>query len=371
MQRKGIVMEIDLKNTLRTLRRQKNVTQEDLANYLGITPQSVGKWERGEGYPDITLLPKIALYFGITVDELLNVDKARIEEKINAYRDESKLLNNKGDMKKNLELWENAYKEFPNDFGVMVKLMYAISMDSSNYEDPMPEDKLRRITELGETIIAKSTDKEYRESAIQILCYSYQGNDDEKALHYADMGGNFYVNQSNLRCHVLSGEEGVKASQEYLSNLIREAALTAYGIPQKTKLSYEEKAEAYTFAIDIIKRLYSDGNYGFDNYTLANNYYRLAHVYSELQNADKTIEMLRECCKHSLEFDRIRDLDFDYTAPMVNRLQQKQGDVLSTNTCNTAYIHMKLLEEKKVFDYIRDDKRFQVILRRLREHAVE
>lgn len=128
-------MEIDLRNTLRTLRRQKNVTQEDLANYLGITPQSVGKWERGEGYPDITLLPKIALYFGITVDELLNVDKARIEEKINAYKDESRQLNNKGDMKKNLELWEKAYKEFPNDFGVMVKLMYAISLDSSNYEN--------------------------------------------------------------------------------------------------------------------------------------------------------------------------------------------------------------------------------------------
>ena len=69
-------MEIDLKNKLRALRRQKNITQEDLANHLDITSQSVGKWERGEGYPDITLLPKIALYFGITVDELLNVDSA-------------------------------------------------------------------------------------------------------------------------------------------------------------------------------------------------------------------------------------------------------------------------------------------------------
>lgn len=364
-----MIMEIDLKNKLRALRKEKNITQEDLANHLSITPQSVGKWERGEGYPDITLLPKIALYFGITVDELLNVDKARIEEKINAYKDESRQLNNKGDMKKNLELWEKAYKEFPNDFGVMVKLMYAICLDSSNYEDPMPEEKLRRITELGETVLSKSTDKDYRESVIQMLCYSYRGNDDKKALQYADMGGNFYVNQSNLRCHVLSGEEGVKASQEYLSNLIREAALTAYGIPQKTKLSYEEKAEAYTFAIDIIKRLYSDGNYGFDNYHLANNYYRLAHVHAEYQNADKTIEMLRECCKHSLEFDRIKDLDFDYTAPMANRLQQKKGDVLSTNTCNTAYIHMKLLEEKKVFDFIRDDERFQEILSELREHA--
>ena len=71
-------MEINLKEKLRTLRQRKNVTQEALANHLGITPQSVGKWERGEGYPDITLLPKIAFYFDVTVDELLCVDTSKI-----------------------------------------------------------------------------------------------------------------------------------------------------------------------------------------------------------------------------------------------------------------------------------------------------
>ena len=49
-------MEINLKEKLRSLRQQKNITQEALANHLGITPQSVGKWERGEGFPDISCL---------------------------------------------------------------------------------------------------------------------------------------------------------------------------------------------------------------------------------------------------------------------------------------------------------------------------
>ena len=60
-------MQINLKDKLRSLRLQKNITQEALANHLGITPQSVGKWGRGEGFPDITLLPRIAFYFDITV----------------------------------------------------------------------------------------------------------------------------------------------------------------------------------------------------------------------------------------------------------------------------------------------------------------
>ena len=60
-------MQITLKDNLSRLRRERGVTQEAVAEHLGITAQSVGKWERGEGFPDITLLPAIALYFGVTV----------------------------------------------------------------------------------------------------------------------------------------------------------------------------------------------------------------------------------------------------------------------------------------------------------------
>ena len=52
-------MKIDMKDTLRALRQKEKITQKTLAAYLGITPQSVGKWERGEGFPDISLLPRL------------------------------------------------------------------------------------------------------------------------------------------------------------------------------------------------------------------------------------------------------------------------------------------------------------------------
>lgn len=53
------------------LRKQNKVTQEELANFLGVTNQSVSKWESGMCCPDIGLLPKIASYFHVSVDELL------------------------------------------------------------------------------------------------------------------------------------------------------------------------------------------------------------------------------------------------------------------------------------------------------------
>lgn len=58
----------------------KNLTQEDIAQYLGITAQSVSKWERGESYPDITFLPALANVFETSIDLLLGMDTIRAEE---------------------------------------------------------------------------------------------------------------------------------------------------------------------------------------------------------------------------------------------------------------------------------------------------
>lgn len=52
-------------------RKKKNVTQEDLANFIGVSKASVSKWETGQSYPDISFLPLLAAYFSITVDELI------------------------------------------------------------------------------------------------------------------------------------------------------------------------------------------------------------------------------------------------------------------------------------------------------------
>lgn len=51
-------------------RRERNMTQEELANMLGVTKAAVSKWENEESYPDITMLPQIARLFQMTMDEL-------------------------------------------------------------------------------------------------------------------------------------------------------------------------------------------------------------------------------------------------------------------------------------------------------------
>ena len=60
-----------LPENLKKYRVLKNLTQEDVAEYLRITPQSVSKWERGESYPDITLLPALANIYETSIDYIV------------------------------------------------------------------------------------------------------------------------------------------------------------------------------------------------------------------------------------------------------------------------------------------------------------
>ena len=68
---------IKLHEQISFLRKQKGLTQEQLANALGVTNQSVSKWESGQCCPDIQLLPNIAKLFEVSVDELLGCNSAK------------------------------------------------------------------------------------------------------------------------------------------------------------------------------------------------------------------------------------------------------------------------------------------------------
>lgn len=68
------------------LRKEKNITQTELAEYLFLTPQTISRWEAGGGAPDITLLPRIAAFFGVSIDELFGLTSLeRTEDMASKY----------------------------------------------------------------------------------------------------------------------------------------------------------------------------------------------------------------------------------------------------------------------------------------------
>ena len=65
---------MELGTNLKQLRKERNLTQEDLAECLGVSPQTVSKWENNISMPDLSMLPVLADYFGTTVDILIRHD---------------------------------------------------------------------------------------------------------------------------------------------------------------------------------------------------------------------------------------------------------------------------------------------------------
>lgn len=75
-------MDLMIGERIKKYRKDQEMTQDALAQALGVSPQSVSKWECGDGYPDITLLPTIANFFEVTVDELIGNDEISAKEDV-------------------------------------------------------------------------------------------------------------------------------------------------------------------------------------------------------------------------------------------------------------------------------------------------
>ena len=123
-------MQLNLGDKIRELRRRDGRTQENLAEALGVTSQAVSRWESGGSYPDVEMIPSIANYFGITIDELFGYQSDR-EEKIKvilAKADEAfnktggVIGKDKGDFTECVVMLRAAAEEFPNEPRIMVKL---------------------------------------------------------------------------------------------------------------------------------------------------------------------------------------------------------------------------------------------------------
>ena len=74
--------EINIANVLVNKRKEKGITQDELAGYIGVSKASVSKWETGQSYPDVTFLPQLAAYFNISIDDLMDYKPQMTKEDI-------------------------------------------------------------------------------------------------------------------------------------------------------------------------------------------------------------------------------------------------------------------------------------------------
>lgn len=157
---------IYLAEKLKSLRAEKNVSQEKLALYLNVSSQAVSKWENNISYPDIQLLPDIARFFGVTIDELIQTEKIDNDKLYDDYSNRACDLFRDGRYADALQIWKEAYRKMPNDIRVKEMLMSSyFDADRKKYSD--------EIIEFGTQIYNSDADSYYRGQAISEVARVY------------------------------------------------------------------------------------------------------------------------------------------------------------------------------------------------------
>lgn len=165
-----------LSANLKKYRILKELTQEDVAEYLGITAQSVSKWERGESYPDITLLPALANIFETSVDLLLGMDTIRANETRRNIHKTAVEYQQSGDYALAEKTYREALLSYPNDPGMLLGLAGTLALKGSTAE----------AIELMEKGLPLSANEKQKATMRAALCFLYlKAGAEDKAYRLA------------------------------------------------------------------------------------------------------------------------------------------------------------------------------------------
>ena len=160
-----------LADRLKTLRRRKDLTQEQLADYMCVTPQAVSRWETGATSPDISALPVLAELYGITVDELLGVNETEKRKKIDSVIAEAEAEIDRNVTEAPIARLREALRKYPNNDRLLACLMYALFAASEDRDLCRKYDD--EIVSIAYRINQYSTDDSCRNEARRLLFRHY------------------------------------------------------------------------------------------------------------------------------------------------------------------------------------------------------
>ena len=152
-----------LHENLKRYRMLKSLTQEDVAEYLNVTPQSVSKWERGESYPDITFLPALANIFETSIDTLIGMDIIRAQKTRHNIHQKATEFQRNGDYQAAEKVYRDALLTYPNKPGMILSLAGVLALQGNSEE---AIDLMERGLPLSENEKQKATSR-------AVLCFLY------------------------------------------------------------------------------------------------------------------------------------------------------------------------------------------------------
>ncbi len=341
-------MQLDLGSKIRELRRRDGRTQEALAQALGVTSQAVSRWESGGSYPDMNLIPSIANYFGVTIDELFgytNLREQRIDELV-AKINEMRWQNNGVDrnITECIAFAREALVEFPGNDKLMFSLasvLYCAGgvrygechlINGEGYsiydtEKHKTYAEWREAIPLYEKALQTLPRGKLRDRATDELSQLYLCMGElEKGMALADQAPDMWNSREFLRAYACDGKQYVKAHSETLLKTVRACAVFIVNITtgDQRHLSAHEKAEGIASAIRLFATVCPDGNYGCHHgYVVSLEMLHSLYLWLD-DRKDEAFAALDRAREHGLRLIQIcEDGVARYTAPLVRLAEEK------------------------------------------------
>lgn len=187
---------------IKTLRKQRNISQEVLANYLGISFQSVSKWENESTMPDVMMIPAIASFFGISTDELFDYNLYEVEKEVESICNEAYKYRDSEPMKSE-QILREGLKRFPGNDILLNNLLY--TLDFTNRSD--------ELISLCKSLIESTKDDSVKYDACRLLamCYKENGRQDLCEITLEKIP-EIYFTKLGLMATLLEGEKAFEVA---------------------------------------------------------------------------------------------------------------------------------------------------------------
>ncbi len=344
-------MQLNLGMKIRQLRHRDGRTQEMLADALGITSQAVSRWESGGSYPDMEMIPSIANYFGITIDELFGYENNR-EQKIQAILEKADreiraiggfLGKGNGDLSECVELLRNATEEFPEEPRILLKLgdaLYFLGWQkmgiisrSNEASDYFAEDTdynsqniyWKEALQIFEKLLNMNLTNRQQGNTVFTLIRLYQHfGKYEKARSLADNQTSLFLSREVLLTQATTGEENEQYLGELILILLTELnhALSNSVLCKTFCAVSDYGKEVLVSLIQLMETIFQDGRCGLRHMDLRYLYLTLANLEArDEKNMEKALLYFDKGFEHYKEYLKISLADdYKYTAPLVSRV---------------------------------------------------
>ncbi len=343
--------------TIKKLRRDRNITQEQLAELLGVSTNAVSQWECDKTAPDISHLPVLANIFEVSADVLLEIDiaKSKKQSEIEEFTAKYSELHSQGRTEERLNLCRIMQKKYPNDETVLFYLMRVLQ---NGYVD----ESFDEIVMLGEQLL-ESANIEYRTGAIRGLCFTYLHNGNRaKALQYANM----MPPSEDLHLHALKGNELVEHCQNYFWKVCDQMYLYMKYMLDCTDAGYthEEKHAMWKTLYNMFHMIFPNQDFGFWNDRLARISFFMALESGRAGEFERAINELEKMVLYCEKFKNFTEID--HSSLLVNRIKFSRKDISNHSEETLGHAYLRYLNNNEaVVASIKDTPRYLNIKERL------